>query len=231
MKNSILIITFCIVGLTACKTKQPTLKTGAFENEIFTIAGVTGCKESHSGDAVDSQIGQINCDNISFSYDYGLYGARGPQTLKEQFRSSFDSYHYSKFFEVIHIDSKVQEIFKDSINIEKIELAEKNTEKLLFECEPCNVVAHINFKGKTYYYPTTMNKSSLEKDYSDIQFLTTDNQSIKTYSSENNELAVKITNLPDRRNRPYLALAVKSSNMSIKSQRDILQSIRLQYLK
>ena len=230
-RNSIIAIVICLMSMTACKTKQSGLNSGAFENEIFSIAGVTGCKESHSGDAVDSQIGQINCDNISFSYDYGMYGARGPQTPKEQFRASFDSYHYSKFFEIIHIDSKVQELFKDSILVENVVLAEKNTKKLLFDCKPCNAVAHITFRGKSFYYPTTMNKTSLEKDYSKIKFLTTDNQLIKTYSSKEGELAVKVANMPDRRNKPYLSLAVKSSDLPKKSQRPILESTRLRNLK
>ena len=210
-------------------TKQ--LSNESLDNELFVITGVTGCKESHSGTAVDSQIGEIHCEDVSFAYDYGRYGAVGPRTAEEDFRAAFDTYHFTKFFELVHIDKKVQPIFRDSVEVMKLYKKDGFSESTLYDCSTCNVVAALNFKGSTFYYPTTINMDQLENPPNGIEYFEEDGQVTKLFKDATGRIGAVIAKAPFRRNRDYLSISITESDLSTQQQKVLLQHIQLKKMK
>jgi len=198
------------------------LSSSGFNNDIFSIKGVSNCKESHSGDAVDSQIGNITCDEANFFYDYGKFGARGPQSDIEGFRDAFDAVYYAKFFDLVHIDTKVRPIFKDSVIVTGV-MDNSGSHDLLFDCKTCSKVAALLFKKHTFYYPFDIKAS----DSNDLQIVDDNGQRIKLYTNFEKQLAAKVSWLPDRRNSDYLAISVKGSKVPKSELESLLSSIRL----
>ncbi len=226
MNRSVIVIAIVALATISCSSTKG-LTSNGFSNKIFSIDGVTNCKESHSGDAVDSQIGEIHCRNISFTYDYGKYGYRGPETPEESFRNAFDAYHHSKFFMLIHIDRKVSKIFKDSVEIIKILPKSDVDEKFLYQCGTCNAVAHLRFKRKDFYYPTSVNLDIFDQSYDDIIYEHREGQEIKLFSDQDGHRGAAISVLPSRRHRDHLSLSVSSTSLDEEEQSLILNSIRL----
>lgn len=217
------ILVTCFFG---CKSKAK-MSDHKYHNEIFSIYGVQACKEAHTGDAVDSQIGEINCKDITFTYEFGRYGQRPPLSPEESYREFFDNYHYSKFFELTHVDQKVQKIFKDSVVIVKLHRGPKTNFTTMFDCTTCNAIAELKFKGITWYFPSTVNERIF-----DIEHETTSQsnnyQVIKTYSTNGETLNAGIYHLPYRKQRDFLAIAIKKTSFDVNQQRNILNSIKLQ---
>jgi len=103
MKNiflTMISMTIMVLGVVSCKSTKTSLADRAIPFGISAIP----CKDVPSTDAIDSQVGHLECDGITISYDYGRYANPGPITPKEEFRRSFDTYHHIKFFEDRMID-------------------------------------------------------------------------------------------------------------------------------
>jgi hypothetical protein len=147
-----------ILMLGACKT-QKSISPEGFNNDFMGIAGIE-CSEMLIPDAIDSKVGTINCNDISFTFDYGKYSYPGPLTPKEEFTRAFDAYHHVKFFEDRMIDPKVFKIFLDSVKVVDVR-RKKDTDNLMFTCDPCNTTAQLTFLGDTYYYPLTLSEDQL----------------------------------------------------------------------
>ena len=159
-KSALAFLTFTlmIVIFGACKTNKSIAPKG-FKNDFMGIEGFK-CSDIPSPDAIDSRVGTIQCDEISFTYDYGNFSNPGPLTPKEEFTRAFDTYHHVKFFENRMIDPKVYRIFLDSVQVVDVS-RKKASDSLMFSCDPCNATAQLTFMGETYYYPLTLSENQL----------------------------------------------------------------------
>ena len=209
----------------ACKT-QKNLTSNGFQNEFFGIKGLE-CIETKSPDAIDSQVGTIDCDNISFTYDYGLYGYQGPITPKEEFRRSFDTYHHIKFFEDRMIDPKVYKIFLDSVKVIDVRRKMPGV-KHMFKCDPCNTTAEITFKGDTYFYPLTLSEKQLNMEGFTCSFKEENGFVYKYFQEENALPGVYIGPIKNRyKNKNTLSLMVSKTTLSKKEVDQILKNVYL----
>lgn len=122
-------------------------------NDLFTIGGDCNFKE---GTGFDSKVGTVQCGDIIFDYDYGKYANAGPITLAEGFMRAFNANYYAKFFEIIHIEAKLNRLFRDSVSVVNIVDKVEDT-KTIFQCQVCSKVANLKFRGRTYGYPFQLN--------------------------------------------------------------------------
>ena len=222
-----IIASLLVLLLASCRTTAD-YQTASYQNAIFAIAGVQGCSEANSGDAVEAQIGIVTCDDFSLSYDYGKYGFRGPQTLEESFEASFAAYHYTKFFELTHIDPKVQKLFIDSVELVNVYEASAVTDSTLFDCSTCNVVAELLFKQKTYLYPTTMNENLVQAAKKQpVQQYTSAGQQIKLYTDATDKQGAVIKPENYQRKDDYLSVTVLETTKKPSEVEKILRSIHL----
>jgi hypothetical protein len=98
------------------------------------------------------------CNNLEFTItDVQQDGE--PLTVTEEFQNAFKGNYYSKFFEKIHIDSKLYRVFRDSVLITSITAANVIS-KPLFQCTACNKFATLQFRNRTYHYPFYWPESS-----------------------------------------------------------------------
>lgn len=75
-----------------------------------------------------------------------------PLTIEEEFQNAFRGNYYAKFFEIIHIDSKLYRVFRDSVQL--VSISDLNlSKKQLFSCPTCNKSATLIFRNRTYHYP------------------------------------------------------------------------------
>lgn len=75
-----------------------------------------------------------------------------PLTVEEEFENAFKGNYYAKFFEKIHIDSKLYKLFRDSVSL----LTVTDTNQLvkpLFNCSACNKLATLKFRNREYCFP------------------------------------------------------------------------------
>lgn len=106
------------------------------------------------------QKGIIKTNSLVFSYDYSANAPSGPESVHDYLWKTFRSYHYLNFFDKIHIDKKVQKLFRDSLIFEKFETLPEGKSK---DCKSCNYRLHITFKGYTYTHDVSVN-SQLESE-------------------------------------------------------------------
>lgn len=226
--NKQLFFTFMIMlGLifNSCKTNKTPSSIG-FDNEFLIIRGLQ-CTETINPDAIDSQVGSIDCGTISFTYDYGKFSNSGPQTANEKFRETFDTYHHIKFFENRMIDPKVYKIFLDSVQVIDVR-RKKSTDKLMMDCEPCNTTAEVTFKGDTYFYPLTMNEDQLSMSGSTVSFDEKGDNVYKYFQEENELPGLYITPKKNRyKNKNTLSLRVSKSALPTKEVNRILRTVEL----
>jgi len=150
--NRIVLFALILIISSSCSRK---IQHG---NGLGEIPFIINCdKLIHlSGDGIDLKIGTIICDDISLSYDYGLFSNSKPESMIESFSKSFYAYHYSRFFDAIFIDEKLREAFKDSVQIEKVD-NEIVDEKYIINCNDCNATAYLIFNDITFLYPFIVN--------------------------------------------------------------------------
>ena len=98
------------------------------------------------------------CNNLEFTItDVQQDGE--PLTVTEEFQNAFKGNYYSKFFEKIHIDSKLYRVFRDSVLITSV--TESNLiSQPLFHCSTCNKTATLQFRNRSYHYPFYWPESS-----------------------------------------------------------------------
>ena len=108
MKFSLLILLSIALAVSSCKSSKQMPEI--FDTPLLSLPTNSDCKDS-PGQGIDSFVGTISCNDITISYDYGLYGNRGPSVPTEKIRPTFDTYHHIKFFDSLLIDKRVHPIF------------------------------------------------------------------------------------------------------------------------
>ncbi len=213
-----------IVGLlSSCRTTKDDSSNG-FENKYFGIKGAD-CVEKANPDAIDSYVGTLECGCVTFYYDYGKYSNPGPLTRKEEFRNSFDAYHHIKYFKNRMVDPKVFKLFLDSVYV--IDVRPKlDADQLLFECDPCNAIAEIEFKNDVSFYPFTMSKKQLYKRELEINFKDRGRLRYKYYSDSESEPAIYVTPIQNRfKKKNCLSLTIANSECDSEKVNQILQAV------
>ncbi len=219
------LIVFLGLIFNSCKT-QKKIPFNGFQNEFFGIKGLQ-CLETKNPDAIDSQVGTVDCGTISFTYDYGKFGYPGPITPKEEFRRSFDTYHHIKFFENRMIDAKVYKIFLDSVQVINVR-RKKATDKLFFKCEPCNTTAEITFKGDTYFYPLTLSENQLNQRGYSCSFQEKEDFIYKYFQEIDAFSGLYIAPKKNRnKNKNTLSLLVSDTTLSKEEVDNILKNVYL----
>ena len=221
------IASIIILGLllSSCKTTK-TISEDGFQNDFMSIKGIQ-CSETKSLKAIDSQVGTIDCETISFTYDFGRYSNSGPLTPKEEFRRSFDTYHHNKFFENRMIDPKVYKIFLDSVEVIDVRRKSDN-EKLLFPCDPCNTTAEITFKGDTYLFPLSMSENQLDSKGFTSTMVEKDGLIYKYFHEDKKLPGLYITPKKNRyKNKNTLSLMVSKTTLSSDEVDQILRNVYL----
>ncbi len=210
MKNifKVYLFTLLIGSSLGCKTTKKMSTSLPFGIQNLQ------CKNIPNPAAIDSKVGTLECPDISFYYDYGLYSNPGPITPREEFRRSFDAYHHIKFFEYRKLDSKVYKLFLDSVRI--VEVREKlDSDDFFFECKPCNTTAVITFMRDTYYYPFTLSKNQLSMEDFSASFEERGRYLYKYYKEENKTPAFYATPIQNRfKKKNCLSLTVKETTLS-----------------
>jgi hypothetical protein len=181
MAEKVIIFYVLICSIISCSTKpsQGSRKTNV--NNIFSIEGQCTFDSQEDKDAFT---GNLWCGNIALKYNYSKESYSGPLTQEEEFGNAFKGNYYVKFFEKIHIDSKLNRMFIDSVMIKKIDPIESANKALLFPCSSCNKVAALTFRNRMYFYPFYSNSNdsnnynikvdTLEGHYRKIFFAKTD---------------------------------------------------------
>ena len=225
--KSKLTFSLILIGLLfqSCKT-QKSIPTDGFKNDFLFIKGLKG-KETISPNAIDSRVGTIASSKITFTYDYGLYSNPGPITPKEEFRRSFDTYHHIKFFEYRMLDPKVYKIFLDSVDV--IDVRRKDaSDKLFFDCQPCNATAEITFKRETYFFPFTLSEKQLDQKGYKCTFEEQGDLIYKYYQEDNELPGLYITPKKNRfKKKKTLSLVVTETTMLEKDVDKVLRGVRL----
>lgn len=224
MKNiflTMISMTIMVLGVVSCKSTKTSLADRAIPFGISAIP----CKDVPSTDAIDSQVGHLECDGITISYDYGRYANPGPITPKEEFRRSFDTYHHIKFFEDRMIDPKVYKIFLDSVHVEDVRL-KTDQDNLMFDCDPCNTVAQLTFMGDLYLYPVTFSEKQLDHKGATLEergpFLH------KYFKDNQGRQVVYISPTKNRfKKKNTLRMTVKESSLA---EKEVIQILRSAYI-
>jgi len=224
-KLTFVIVLFWGLIFHSCKT-QKTMSIDGFQNDFLLIKGLE-CTDAKSPDAIDSRVGTIDCGEISFTYDYGLFSNQGPITPKEEFRRSFDIYHHIKFFEYRMLDPKVYKIFLDSVEVVDVRRKNEN-DKSFFDCEPCNTTAEITFKGDTYFFPLTLSEKQLVQKGYKCTFEEKGELIYKYYQEEGAMPGLYISPKKNRfKKKNTLSLMVSKTTLSEKEVDEILRSVQL----
>jgi len=212
-----------IIG--SCKT-QKSMSAEGFQNEYFGIKGLK-CTDTKSPDAIDSQVGTLDCETISFTYDFGPFSNPGPLTPEEEFRRTFDTYHHNKFFENRMIDPKVYKIFLDSVKVIDVD-RKKEDDRLLIECKPCNAVAEITFLGETYFYPFTLSERQLNMEGFTCSFEERGEFVYKYFQEDDGLPGLYITPKKNRfKSKNTLSLITKETTLTID---EVQQLLRMAYI-
>lgn len=177
--------------------------------------------------SVDSVVKSIECQGTTFNYDYGLHSSEGPLTLKEAFEKNFRGYFYNSFFEKLNFDPKVYRVFIDSVDILEVVPKMQNTNKLLFECVPCNAVAKLNFKNTDFYFPYTANADyfTISEKY-DISYDEVDGYQRKIYISKEGKDSGLLLVENGKRKKP-MRLSVITEGGSTAEIRRVLENVRM----
>ena len=228
--HSYAILTFTLFALgvllfQSCKTKKD-LSSEGFQNEFVMIKGLQ-CKETINPNAIDSRIGSIDCNEISFNYDYGKFSYPGPLTAIEDFRRTFDNYYHKKFFEYRMIDPKIYNIFLDSVKV--LEVRKKDEKDVgFFECKPCNGIAEFTFRGETYLYPFTAAENQIVKEGLTVDFVEKESIQYKFYKEKDALPGLYASPIRNRfKTENTLSLTIKETTLSEEEIQKILKNVTL----
>ena len=147
------------------------------------------------------------------------YQVNCPLPPQWQFKNAFDAVFYNDFFDRVYLDDKVKQIFKDSVNVDTVMIANQFKGQLMFDCDPCNVVGQLHFKGTKFNYPATLGPLIVDaiQNYSyqiidDQSFIfTTDGFTGKIIDAYNNKSGI----------------VIKTKNQDHELSKDILSSFKL----
>ena len=221
----LMLVLIGILVFQSCKTKKELASEG-FQNDFVLIKGLQ-CKETVNPDAIDSRIGSIDCDGISFNYDYGKFSYPGPLTAIEDFRRTFDNYYHKKFFEYRMIDPKVYNIFLDSVEV--LDVRKKEADDIgFFECKTCNGIAEFTFRGETYHYPFTAAENQIVKEGLTVDFVEKGNMKYKIYKEMDALPGLYASPIRNRfKTENTLSLTIKETTLSEMELMQILENVVL----
>ena len=144
------LLVLCSVTFVSCHTNRSYSKSSVNIKNIFFID--SRCKLQVT-DTQDSTSGTVRCGDKFIHYQYGKYCDQVPTSQEEEFKNAFRGNYHAKFFEKIHIDSKLYMFFMDSVQVDKIFAIQQPDNSLLFPCTACNKVARLFFRKRIYFYP------------------------------------------------------------------------------
>ncbi len=151
-----------ILVFLACASTNKTNKT------CHTLGVYTYCSSNTTmmpRAAIDGEAGQIKSPTMVIDYDHSTSAYPGPQIGLEYFLQTFRSVHYMRYFDSIHIDKKVQKIFRDSVKLLSLNEIPIGSAK----CKACNYEAMLQFrqfKTPFYFFVT----DDLKKEWAATQF-------------------------------------------------------------
>ena len=227
MLNRIIIFGLIAVIVSSCNRKIQV------QQEIENIPFNIKCEKyiHQPGIGIDSEIGTVVCDDISLTYDYGLFSNSKPESMLESFSKSFYAYHYSNFFDAIFIEEKLREVFKDSVHIAKV-VKSIVDERYIVNCDKCNATAYLIFNDTPFLYPFMANDKAVENHLIfDISTVAEDNYYKKMYlSKDGHSSGVYIAPLGNpRKNRGDKKLSVTTTHLPSVQLKGILRSIELKF--
>ena len=223
--NRIILFGWILIIISSCN------RNVKVQNGLDDIPFIINCDMliHQPEEGIDSKIGTIICDDISLSYDYGLYCNSKPESMIESFSKSFYAYHYSKFFDAIFLDEKLRETFKDSVQITKV-IKEMVDDKYIINCNECNATAYLVFNDITFLYPFIMNDKIVNNHrIFDISHTRLNDYYKKTYlTKEDLTSGVYIAPLgKPTKNRMKMKLNVTTTQLPSPLLIEILESIEL----
>lgn len=190
-RTSLLIVIF----LMACSTKKKVSDSKDCLNFSFLKLCETHCiKTLKSG--IDGELGVVQCQNYHFDYEVSRSAYEGPEDHFTYFVKAFRNYHYTKFFDFIHIDKKVQKLFRDSVRIMEVMPIAAGSD---LNCKNCNRKALLKFKNTNYPYAYVVSKelddklNSIHAVYYDLE-----DYNIRLYTSENENGLFATPSLKDK---------------------------------
>lgn len=157
MKYIALVNLACLIFLTSTSCNKKQHDAIKYSNrilyDVITIDEEQCDEQPLQG--IDSAVGLIKCGKNKFNYDYGMHSDPGPTSLIEAFKPTFRTYHYSKFFMHLRMDEQAFRSLIPKAKIIDVKPKEFFAGELMFDCEPCNAVAQIEFINKVFNYPYT----------------------------------------------------------------------------
>lgn len=155
MRLLLILIVFALIPACSVSKKDKRVECARFDAFEICSPGIKHFKNKDLHNNTDI----LTFSNLTIECDYSERNFSGPETLDEYILKIFRSYHYLNFFDKIHIDKKVQKLFRDSVSIDKINLMPENFEK---ECKNCNYLLLLKFKQTTYPYEIYLAESLIE---------------------------------------------------------------------
>jgi hypothetical protein len=222
MKYSLLIMMIIVTSCSSSKMGQSDDKVSS--NDLFTISGDCNFNE---GTGLDSKVGTVQCGNVIFHYDYGKYANAGPITIEEGFMRAFNANYYAKFFEIIHIEAKLNRLYRDSVSI--VDIVDKSDNiKTIFQCQVCTKVANLKFRGRAYGYPFQLNNEDPNLKYYEISMDTSDLYIRKIYISNVDSLpsGLYLTNVGAKKNDKTLSIITRN-RVDAKNLKELFTSVKL----
>jgi hypothetical protein len=179
----------------ACATSKNT------STQCHQISGFQYCEKNSIKKitpGIDGETGTIQSPLHVINYDCSSYPYAGPQNKEEYFMQTFRSYHYLSYFDTIHIDKKVQKLFRDSVKLISLKEIPLGSAR----CKSCNYEAMLKFKqfvSPIYFLAT--NEMQQQWSASKINVDTIQNFVIKTYQNDKEKGAYIREKHGDRRSK------------------------------
>ena len=87
-------------------------------------------------------------------------------------------------------------MFRDSVRILAVQPMEGDDHDLMFPCNNCNIVAHLQFKSGHFYFPTQISQGVLDQS-ADYRFEMDADDSGYVFSSFNSTTMGRVFNTPN----------------------------------
>lgn len=207
LRRFFILIIFTLIS--ACSVSKKNKKVDCVKFDVFEICS-PDIKHFKNND-LDSLKEIITFSNLTIESDISNNGFSGPETLEEYILKIFRSYHYLSFFDKIHIDKKVQKLFRDSVSIDKISKMPENFEK---ECKNCNYLLLLKFKKTIYPYEIYLAESLTETlNSNSVEIIQQEGINFKFY--ETSEIrGAYISQIKSKRKDKKLSLKLTDGNFN-----------------
>ena len=123
------------------------------------------------------------------------------------------------------VDPKVNKLFLDSVQV--IDVRRKlDNDKLLFECDPCNATAVLEFKNDVTFFPFTMSEKQLDEKEMGVSFAEKGKLEYKYYSDKEGEPAMYVTPIQNRfKKKNCLSMTIADSECNSEKVNHILHAV------